>query len=110
MYAAIASVPRAVGRIVVCVEEIAEIMTATTSTQPHEPSRPSLIARKKSSALSSLPSPVPVVPSPAYIMAATVTMTYVKSRMTVVSSAARPGMRLGSFVSSFSARHVSQPQ
>ena len=67
--------PRAVGRIVVCVDEIAEIMTATTSTQPSGPSSPSLIARKKSSAFASLPRPVPSLPSPAYIIAATVTPT-----------------------------------
>ena len=89
---------------------MAEIITATTSTHPTGPSSPSLMARKKSSAFASLPSPVPLSPSPAYIIAATVTPTYVISRMTVVSSAALPGMRLGSFVSSLSARHVSQPQ
>jgi hypothetical protein len=69
-----------------------------------------LIARKKSSALASLPSPVPVSPRPAYIIAAIVTPTYVTSRITVVSRAARPGIRVGSFVSSLRARHVSHPQ
>ena len=68
------------------------------------------MARKKSSALASLPSPVPSSPSPAYIIAAIVTATYVTRRMTQVSTAARPGMRFGSFVSSLRARQVSHPQ
>ena len=103
--------PRAVGRIVVCVDEIAEIITATTSTQP-DGAEQAVLDREEEVVGVRLVAEARArrSPSPAYIIAATVTPTYVTSRMTVVSSAARPGMRLGSFVSSLRARHVSQPQ
>ncbi len=61
--------------MVVCVDETAEMSTATISTHPNGPKRPSFRARKTSSALSGLARPAPSSPTPAYIIAATVTVT-----------------------------------
>ena len=68
-------VPRAVGRMVVCVEDSTDARTATTISQPQGPSTTSFIARKTSSWLASLPSPIPSVPTVAYIITSRATET-----------------------------------
>src|SRR4051794_19803387 len=71
LYAAIDSVVRAVGRIVVCVDAEAEVrIDADSSRRPTwpravSPNRAGPIAANTSSAFSGLPRPMPVVPTPA---------------------------------------------
>src|SRR4030095_10016750 len=71
-YTPIASVPRAAGRIVVWVDAAADTRTASSTIQLQSPRTGSLIVRKTSPALSSLPSPMPSAPTPAYEIAAPV--------------------------------------
>ena len=79
MNAAIDRLVRAVGRIVVCVEAEAEVSTQIASRltmiQPSAPPPKTSwpIAAKTSSALSSLPRPIPEVPTPAKAIVATET-------------------------------------
>jgi hypothetical protein len=54
--------------------------------------------------------PIPTSPNPANDWIAKATNTYVQTRMIVVINAAIPGVLPGSFVSSPTARHASQPQ
>ena len=63
-----------------------------------------------SSALSSLPSPTPLSPTPAKATIAIDTIAYVARSSTVDRIAARPGVFSGSFVSSLTATALSQPQ
>ena len=76
MYAAIASVPRAVGRIVVCVDEIAEIMhrdhehPADRTEQPVLDGQEEVVGVRLVAEARARRSP-----RPAYIIAATVTPT-----------------------------------
>ena len=115
-YAAIESVVRAVGRIVVCVDADAEVSTEITSSAsirwPEAESPKTVVpsARKTSSAFSSLPSPTPSVPTPANATVATLTIAYVASSRSVDRIAARPGVVSGSAVSSLIETAVSQPQ
>ena len=67
-----ASVPRAVGMIVVCIEATVLIMTTRISAgPPHDPSSGTPTVANTSSMFSSLPSPAS--PTPAYACSATVT-------------------------------------
>ena len=68
-------VPRAVGRMVVWVEDRTEAKTATTISQPQGPSTTSFMARKTSSLLASLPRPIPSEPTVAYIITSSATET-----------------------------------
>src|SRR4051812_44661386 len=76
LYAAMDRVVRAVGRIVVCVDADADVRIDAESSRsailprPESPNRAGPIAAKTSSALSGLPSPTPVVPTPANATAA----------------------------------------
>ena len=65
---------------------------------------------RTSPALLTFPSPLPCVLTPAKACIEVTTSVYVTSRMIVDRMAARPGVRLRSFVSSLTARAVSQPQ
>src|SRR2546423_6336675 len=76
LYAAMASVVRAVGRIVVCADAAADDSTASTRNfAPHEPSAALPMPDSTSSVLSGLVRPRPVSPTPAYACAETVTRT-----------------------------------
>ena len=63
-----------------------------------------------SSALSGLPRPGPVSPTPAKATMAIETMAYVASSSSVDRMAARPGVVSGSLVSSLTDTALSQPQ
>src|SRR3954454_20612829 len=76
LYAAMDSEVRAVGRIVVCVEAEADVRIDADSRSraifpsPESPNRAGPMAANTSSALSGLPRPIPVVPTPANATAA----------------------------------------
>src|SRR5947208_10218327 len=111
LYAAIARVVRAVGRIVVCVDAAADDRIARNSAlAPHPPSTAEPMPLNGSSIVSGLVSPMPSEPTPANACAATVTSMYVTSSTSVDSTAARPGVTCLFSVSSLTATAESQPQ
>src|SRR5450631_4312629 len=101
----IASVTRAVGRIVVCVEAAAEVRTQSRSSLPALDPRTVLdIARSTSSLCEA------TKPGPAKAMDAVLTNAKMATSRTVESTAARPGVRELSRVSSVTLTAQSQPQ
>src|SRR5215471_1530479 len=115
-YAAIDSVVRAVGKIVVWVEAAAELSTirirSRDKTVPsHEvPKIAPPVADSTSNWCAGFASPTPLWPMPANACMAVITITYVTSSRTVEMIAARPGVLDLSAVSSFTDKVVSQPQ
>src|SRR5689334_10328795 len=111
LYAAIDSVVRAVGRIVVWVDAAAdERIARNSSLAPQLPRDDSPMPVSGSSMVSGLVRPMPLSPTPANACAATVTSTYVTSRTTVEVTAARPGVTVALSVSSLTDTVESQPQ
>ena len=95
------------GMIVVCVDAIAEVAIARITSLSHgEPSTSAPSTAKIASSSSYSAS----VSSPANAMTATATPTYVTSRITVDTTAASPGARAESRVSSVRLTALSQPQ
>src|SRR5215469_4271473 len=115
-YAAIDSVVRAVGKIVVCVEAAAELSTMRISSRDRTVPSPEVpkIAPPRTDSTSNwccgFLSPMPFVPMPANAWTEMITITYVTRSMTVEMMPARPGVRDLSAVSSFTDNAVSQPQ
>ena len=95
------------GMIVVCVDAIAEVAIARMTSLSHgEPSTSAPSTAKIASSSSYSPS----VSRPANATTATATPTYVTSRITVETTAASPGARAESRVSSVRFTALSQPQ
>src|SRR5215469_2332957 len=106
-YAAIDSVVRAVGKIVVCVEAAAELSTIRISSRDNTVPSPELpkiappVTDSTSNWWAGFISPTPLSPMPANAWTEMITVTYVTSSSTVEMIAARPGVRDLSAVSSF---------
>src|SRR5215469_12952671 len=115
-YAAIDSVVRALGKIVVWVEAAAELSTMRirsrdkTVPNPEVPKIAPPVADSTSDWCAGFESPTPLVPMPANACKAMITIAYVRSRRTVEMIPPRPGVRDLSAVSSFTDKAVSQPQ
>ena len=106
-----ASNVRAGGRKVACRLEALEASTARNSSSAGQlPSTGTARTPKTLSEVSSLPSPRPSVPTPAYIIAATATSRYVARMVSTVTIAARPGVVAEPSLSSLTVRQTSQPQ
>ena len=95
------------GMIVVCVEAIAEVTMARITSLSHGDPRTSAPSAAKIASSSSYSASVS---SPAYATTAVETPTYVTSRITVETTAASPGARAESRVSSVRLTALSQPQ
>src|SRR5215469_16396079 len=115
-YAAIDSVVRAVGKIVVWVEAAAELSTMRISSRdktvpnPEVPKIAAPVTDSTSNWWAGFVSPTPLWPLPANACMAVITITYVRSNRTVEIIPARPGVRDLSTVSSLTDKAVSQPQ
>src|ERR1700722_5897624 len=114
--AAIDSVVRAVGKIVVWVEAAAELSTMRISSRdktvpsPEVPKIAPPVTDSTSNWCAGFVSPTPLPPTPANACIETITITYVTSSRTVEMIAARPGVWDLFAVSSFTDKAVSQPQ
>ena len=105
-FAPIESAVRAVGRIVVWVDAAAEVRTAMIRILSSGEPRTSLAMSAKMSL-----SPAAASRStPAQAWTAIVTITYVPTRISVLTIVARPGCSVGFALSSLTVAVVSQPQ